>query len=370
MNRLGLYPIVVIDEPAVAPNWRALDGARAGRIIQAVEEAGGRGRQVDGALLIPSSSSLTVNLPQLLLAPLSRGLIPIMTPVAFNSEQRMVPADANEIVSVLTRLFSATSPNDQPAVDQPVSLDRLIFLDPLGGIPAPDRPGGAHVLVNLEQEFNDIQSTLEHAGYLHHLQSLRTIRAALSLLPPTTSAVITTPAAAAAAHARLAPRTKNPLVHNLLTDKPIFSSSLPTTTSRSTETTLLRHGCPLLILPSGTKLTDPVVDLPKLVALIEDSFGKRLDVDHYLNRVNNIIAGLIIAGDYEGAAIITWEQPPNNPAADPVCYLDKFAVASRSQGVGGVADVVFKAMTAGVQPGRLLGEAEGIVWRKIGRAHV
>lgn len=82
------------------------------------------------------------------------------------------------------------------------------------------------------------------------------------------------------------------------------------------------------------------------------------------------IAGVIVAGDYEGAAIVTWEYPggkqPGNKGEggrERVCYLDKFAVAKRAQGAGGVADVVFKAMTAGVSPGGIFEEAEGIVWR-------
>jgi amino-acid N-acetyltransferase len=284
-----------------------------------------------------------VPLPDLLLAPLQRGVIPILLPAAYDASFRAVYADANDIVTALTRLFAGADA---------VSLDRLIFLDPLGGIPAPDRPAGAHVFVNMEQEYHDISAALEKdGGNPHHLRSLQTLRKSLAMLPPTTSAVITTPASAAATE-----KAKNPLIHNLLTDKPMFSSSLPTATSPSTQTTVLKHGTPLMLFPSGTRLTDPAIDLKKLVALIEDSFGKRLDVEHYLARVDNNIAGLIIAGDYDGAAIVTWE-------GKRVCYLDKFAVAKRSQGVGGVADVVFKAMTAGVRKGGLFEGAEGIVWR-------
>lgn len=370
LQRLGLFAIVVLDEPKTGDQWRADANIRAERITAAIEAYGGKARTVDGALTtLASDSSPLVSLPQLILAPLSRGVIPILTPLAFDSSQTIVHIDANNIVQTLTKLFSTYSPTSEPPVSQPISLDRLIFLDPLGGIPAPDRPSGAHVFVNLQQEYAEIEESLKTDGHAHHLKSLQTIRSALALLPPTTSAVITTPNAAAAAHARLPeaepehPRIKNPLIHNLLTDKPIFSSSLPTATSPSTQTTLLKHGTPLLTLPPGTKLTSPNVDLKKLVTLIEDSFRKTLDVEHYLNRVNDHIAGLIIAGNYEGAAIITWETPPGNPSAQKVCYLDKFAVAKRSQGVGGVADVVFKAMTAGVQPGKLFGDAEGIVWR-------
>jgi len=367
LKRLGLTAIVVLDESENGVGWRLATDARADRIVSAVEKSRGRARRIDGALTT-SAGSLSVSLPQLILAPLSRGVIPILPPLAFDPvRHKNVAADANDIIRTLSELFShhLHTSSESPAA-QPISLDRLIFLDPLGGIPAPDRPAGAHVFVNMQQEYGEIAARLEADGHLHHLKSLQTLRSALTVLPPTTSGVITTPAAAAAAAAKLPepnrPRIKNPLIHNLLTDKPIFSSSLPTASSPSTQTTLLKHGTRLQVFPSGMKLTDPAVDLPKLVALIEDSFGKRLDVDHYLNRVNEHIAGLIIAGNYEGAAIVTWETPPNNPEAK-VCYLDKFAVAKRSQGAGGVADVVFKAMAAGVRPGGLFEGVEGIVWR-------
>ncbi|KAI5848845.1 hypothetical protein BZA05DRAFT_375628 [Tricharina praecox] len=367
LKRLGLTAVVVLDEPDNGSGWRAETDARADRIVSAIEKSRGRARRIDDALTI-SAESLSVSLPQLILAPLSRGVIPILSPRAFDPvSHRHVAVDANDIISTLTNLFSYRPPSSSESpMAQPISLDRLIFLDPLGGIPAPDRPAGAHVFVNMQQEYPEIAANLEADGHLHHLKSLQTLRSALAVLPPTTSAVITTPAAAAAAGAKLpepnSPRIKNPLIHNLLTDKPIFSSSLPTATSPSTQTTLLKHGTPLQVFPSGTKLTSPDVDLRKLVALIEDSFGKTLDVAHYLARVNSHIAGLIIAGDYEGAAIVTWETPPGKPHAR-VCYLDKFAVAKRSQGVGGVADVVFKAMAAGVRPGGLFEGVEGIVWR-------
>lgn len=71
------------------------------------------------------------------------------------------------------------------------------------------------------------------------------------------------------------------------------------------------------------------------------------------------MAALIVAGDYEGAAIVTWEYPEGGQR---ICYLDKFAVLRRSQGTGGVADVVFKSMVEGVRGGVFPG-AEGIVWR-------
>jgi amino-acid N-acetyltransferase len=134
---------------------------------------------------------------------------------------------------------------------------------------------------------------------------------------------------------------------------------------------------PLTILPSPREapwtadsggmpcltLNDPRIDLPRLVYLIEDSFNRKLDVPNYLKRVNSRIAGLIIAGEYEGGAILTWETPPGirddgspESVARMVPYLDKFAVLKRSQGAGGVADIVFNAMVRSCLP-------NGVCWR-------
>jgi amino-acid N-acetyltransferase len=107
---------------------------------------------------------------------------------------------------------------------------------------------------------------------------------------------------------------------------------------------------------------DPRIDFPKLVDLIEDSFRRKLDARHYLDRIRGRVAGVIIAGDYEGGAICTWETPsslqttpsPDSPMWIP--YLDKFAVLTRSQGSGGVADIVWGALTRSCFP-------SGLVWR-------
>src|SRR5207237_7350978 len=103
--------------------------------------------------------------------------------------QRLAPTIANEVVLELAKLLSAHYPQSS-LVDQPISLDRIIFLDPLGGIPSIDRPSGAHVFINLEQEYKDLKNQLT----AHHLSTLSTLREALSILPPTSSAVITTSA--------------------------------------------------------------------------------------------------------------------------------------------------------------------------------
>ncbi|KAG0635456.1 hypothetical protein HOY80DRAFT_981825 [Tuber brumale] len=367
LQRLGLFTIVVVDEALPSTNsseaiakWRADTENQADRVVSAIEAERGQARRVDGTLTVDLEGFPLKVAQNHIMTPLSRGVIPVLYPMAYNSNQRLAPAMANEVVLELTKLLLAHCPQSSP-VDQPISLDRIIFLDPLGGIPSIDRPSGAHVFINLEQEYNDLKNQLND----HHLSNLSTLREALSLLPPTSSGVITTSTLAAAHNSNsTSKRSKNPLIHNLLTDKPLISSSLPIqSSSPATLTTLLKHGIPITIHPSHTKLTDaPKINLAKLTLLIEDSFGKRLDLEHYLSRINDNIAAVIIAGDYEGAAIVTWEYPSEDKAKQRVCYLDKFAVLKRSQGTGGVADVVFKAMVEGVRNGLFEG-AEGVVWR-------
>jgi amino-acid N-acetyltransferase len=241
----------------------------------------------------------------------------------------------------------------------------------------------------MEQEYHSLQEELRSSTDAkvspRHASNLRMLRKALQILPSKASGLITTPDEAANSSNSCASgqtsgvgtrRHKNPLIHNLLTDKPAYSSSLPSTRlgnhSESTSgSTFVKHGMPLTILPNPAaqewiahkqpwvKLTDSRIDLDRLVYLINDSFDRVLDVEAYLERVNDRIAGVIIAGEYEGGAILTWETPPGAKAEDTtrlVPYLDKFAVLKTSQGAGGVADILFNAMVRTCFP-------NGVCWR-------
>lgn len=151
------------------------------------------------------------------------------------------------------------------------------------------------------------------------------------------------------------------------------AGTISSSAAMPTVPTFAKRGMPLKIIPdlritpwtadkgggAGLKLTDSKIDLSRLVHLIDDSFNRKLDVEHYLNRINDRVAGLIIAGEYEGGALFTWETPPGVSSSDlrrQVPYLDKFAVLKRSQGAGGVADIVFNAMVRGCFP-------QGVCWR-------
>ncbi|KAG7712470.1 hypothetical protein KL950_000341 [Ogataea haglerorum] len=183
----------------------------------------------------------------------------------------------------------------------------------------------------------------------------------LLAIQPAATGLITTPAIATLRHGT---RTTNPIIYNVLTDRPIISSSLPVNLKKTPQlnTTVIRRGTPLTIhlsddQPDGKGIDllefdrQKIVDLNKLTHLINDSFGKTLDLEHYLSRVNGNIAAIIIAGDYEGGAIVTWESAGGRR----VPYLDKFAVLRKLQGIPGIADVVFKSL--------LLTYPDELLWR-------
>ncbi|KAF2743472.1 N-acetylglutamate synthase [Sporormia fimetaria CBS 119925] len=439
MARLGLNIAVVVDcdDDAVldtldiTPAWIETITEQSARIVDALEEYNEPGAfEVDHALVyapvtgdIPSKvqvrGRVEVKHSHLLLSPIQDGIIPVIPPWAYDSELKRVRVRPDEVLLALTREFAGITAQREKeqgiseargTLEKPL-LDRIIILDPAGGLPSDKRQDG-HIFVNLEAEYEDVRNELQGVSFgeqapitsgrsktemsaNRHVDNLDAVQKALKLLPPSSSALIITPTeAASSSQVAFLPttstgvrtrRSKNPLIHNLLTDKPMTSSSLPAplVSSRRAEpaalnpATFLKRGIPVTLVPdprispwrppspenpSIDLANDPRVNFPKLVDLIEDSFRRKLDARHYLERIKGRVAGLIVAGDYEGGAICTWETPPGLETAPPpdsplwVPYLDKFAVLTSSQGSGGVADIVWNALTLSCFP-------HGLVWR-------
>ncbi|KAK2743836.1 Amino-acid acetyltransferase, mitochondrial [Onygenales sp. PD_40] len=476
LSLLGMGCCVVVDpgRPMDDASWRSCAIEQADRLAAAIDASHGLdSRRLDDVirleLPLTSGNALSVVSRDLLLSPLRRGRIVLIPPIGYTEDTlRAVPVGADDVVLALTREFTGLSVKadleDDPhelarkitELQKEVSVDRLIVLDPAGGIPALKRPMNSHVFVNLEQEYEDITTELKEGmamsdspakadkaeenqvpisslgksnpisafverevislpralqgargqpkqgpiPYLgRHIDNLKLLQNTLMYLPPTSSGIITTPEDAA--NSAITPRDpsqlstvetrrqRNPLIHNLLTDKPSHSASLPAgrlggnnvyasnNIPPVTHSTFVKRGMPLTLFPdprvkiwtppvngeSRLTLDDPQIDLPRLVHLIEDSFNRKLDVQHYLDRISDRLAGLIIAGEYEGGALLTWELPPGVPndgseesRSRMVPYLDKFAVLKRSQGAGGVADIVFNAMVRTCLP-------KGVCWR-------
>lgn len=422
LSRLGMVPCIVVDAKVRSPVWRKGLERQIGRITHAIEQSSETHiRPIDYLFDIAlSQPTPTVANRKYLLRPLKQQRISIISPIAFDVDtQKNCPITADAAILALTKELAGLNVTTKPSehhqdttkhvqtLQNEISLDRLIILDPVGGVPELNGEGRSHVFINMEQEYDDIYRDLasqlreSKAGpqsapanmmsaerAQQHLNNLSLLREALTILPPFSSAIITTPFEAANSSREPSPtshfsavgtrRFKNPLIHNLLTNKPPHSSSLPhgrrslhssvsayraATPTPLSSSTFLKRGMPLSTIPplpwtpgaSPLPLTDPSVNLSRLVHLIEDSFSRPLDTTHYLSRISPILAGLIIAGDYEGGAICTWE-PPSNPNRPPVPYLDKFAVLKRSQGAGGVADMVFNALVRS-------SFSQGVCWR-------
>ncbi|KAI2625203.1 N-acetylglutamate synthase [Xylaria nigripes] len=424
LKKLGLVSIVVFDcggedqDEITRHHIASLEARRIATAIDKHDDLGARvldspvniGKRGSHPTSRFTSHDLFIENSSELVSALQDDLIAIIPSFGYTDTYARKSVDVNDVILALTRQLSGLQfIQEGPEGDSPITkvlraaeVYRLIILDPLGGIPAKNRATGRHLFLNLEQEFQEVQADLQasmgpglstrSSDSARHLENTTLARDVLSLLPPTSSVVITTPQEAAKERkpednvmdlALVGTRRgQNPLIHSLLTDKPVQSSSLPperftpvTSSSGTCQigslTTLVKRGMPLTIFPdpkitpwkspqpgqASLSLTDPRIDLTRLVNLIEDSFGRKLDIEHYLKRINGNLAGVIIAGEYEGGALLTWETPPG--VTDPsrrVPYLDKFAVLRRSQGAGGVADIVFNAMVRDCFP-------NGVCWR-------
>lgn len=412
--KLDMKIVVVLDsnghdasKPHEVRALRNLHAEQADRLCDAIDRHNPEGgRPVPNALEIgETDGEVHVTLPNLLMEPLKRGMITVVPSLAYTDSGQIVPVATSDIMVGLTKHLVGLDRIPEQDTES-TSLDRIILLDSVGGIPSKDRGDGAHVFINLQQEFQDIEKELSEyaadakensesliapAVYAQHQKNMDMMRQCVELLPAASSALIATPQEAAsssrvsgsrpAALETGTRRQKNPLIHNLLTNKPLISSSLPSgrfssgegESTAMTAATVLRRGMPVKIVPAAPRATgwqqpangttdltldqDERVDLPRLIHLIEDSFRRKLDVQHYLRRVHGRIAGLILAGEYEGGAILTWEMPPGtNDPKRLVPYLDKFAVLQSSQGSSGVADIVFQAMVRTCFP-------KGVCWR-------
>ena len=161
---------------------------------------------VDGGVRIKNQGQLY--------AALMRGIIPVVPCVGVitKPDHHIVNVEANDALIALTRDLTWHQAQNKPKMrDREVSMerkdmrycisvDRIIVLDPLGGVPSTDRNQGSHVYINVEQEYKDIKAILEDLQrkpiegkeISMHIQNLDLVKNVLSLLPPSSSGFITT----------------------------------------------------------------------------------------------------------------------------------------------------------------------------------
>lgn len=360
IKALGAHPVVVLDPSVEAErfitgtnSFESCQDAlaeRAGDLCNSIASYMATARPLLAPFDLSIKHGLTTQLPRLC-GPLDLDIIPVVTPITFDQEMAEFRlTEGHKAVKSVVEAFKSA---------QNYALDKIIFIDAVGGLPSMTRMA-SHVQVNIRQELGDITSEIRGSNLdaktkLAHLSNLNSMSVLLGMLPPSVTGIITSPTSAGEVMDR------NPIVYNILTDRPLISSSLPFQLGRTQlETTVLRQGTPVFVHEDADGLDLEKlakigrINLAKLVRLIELSFQKTLDLDHYLGRIKNNVAAVIVVGDYEGAAIITWEKSPIT--GRKVAYLDKLAVLPSSQGAAGVADIILNRMIRSLFP-------EEVIWR-------
>lgn len=352
---LGISPIIVLDHGNLdTSNFKANTLYTMSQAYKLMSYLGNRleDESIESTILRSLFSSkdgeLSVTSLEQIMIPLYQGIIPIVQPITYDCRTSLQTLfDPNEALYALTsRLLDTTDL---------LSVEKIVIIDPIGGIPSIERNQTSHVFINLSQEFSDIASEL-FIGFLdpkirdQHLSNLRAMKAILDLAAERTQSneaagIITTPAIMSLNDDQL-----NPIVYNVLTDRPIISSSLPSSQKRTPQvsTSIVKKGFPVTVIDEHSFCGDftfdnlvreKTIDKDRLFGLINDSFRRELDVTAYTKRIQNSLASIIIVGDYDGAAIITWEILSNGKK---VAYLDKFAISKKNQGLPSLADIIFK----------------------------
>ncbi|KAG7853400.1 hypothetical protein KL941_000450 [Ogataea angusta] len=210
-----------------------------------------------------------------------------------------------------------------------LTVEKIIYLEELGGIPSLERFQSSHVYINLLQEYDDIVSEL-YIGHLDsaardvHVQNLTEMNQLLAIQPAATG-LITTPAIATLRHGT---RTTNPIIYNVLTDRPTISSSLPVNLKKTPQlnTTVIRRGTPLTIhlsddQPDGRGIDllefdrQKIVDLNKLTHLINDSAAQTARYPRHSRHRVQVAAAHILR---RAAVALPEEQPGQQMVFRPV----------------------------------------------------
>ncbi|VDC01915.1 unnamed protein product [Peniophora sp. CBMAI 1063] len=399
LDKAGLTSVIVVehdDLPKGESNEREVILHETLRVVKALEAQGARARPFLGPVVRlgpkpdqdasshasnakkanfvePEAHTLPYDLSPIRSA-LRAQETPVLAPFALDSFLRSTRVDSNDVLGALARGMVEVAASDRvsrgtgtgsgdasPYEDVDLTPLRLMIINREGGVPSYARAGLPHLLVNLESEYEFIRDTFLPQWKSTHrsaLSNLALARTCLAYMPPTSSAIMVN-------H-----RAPSSLIGNLITNKPVVSSSLPHALlqgNRSlTETTptLLRLGNSIEVI---NDIRD--VDRTKMTHLLEQSFKRTLDTDAFYSRLEHSLDFVIVAGDYAGAAIVTREG-----ADKSICYLDKFAVLPTHQGDGTV-DFLWVALhdetyglgaphSANPNGGKQgVGEGPDLVWR-------
>ncbi|KFY07629.1 hypothetical protein V492_06961, partial [Pseudogymnoascus sp. VKM F-4246] len=207
LAKLGMISTVVVDcgvpsngdNGRADPKWKALVTTQVDRIVDAIDAQSVPGARKENNIIGVFEKDLPhqplsdfggrthIRYRKLLMTPLLRGIIPVVACIGYTDvSQQSVPVQADDVVLALTREFAGFGFHETPTPDEDpndtaerlrslrsqVLLDRLIIIDPLGGIPSSQRPNGYHVFLNMEQEYQVVKKDLLTAHGLQGKQNV------------------------------------------------------------------------------------------------------------------------------------------------------------------------------------------------------
>ncbi len=283
LHSVGLRPIIVLaptldqalpTTPERLAEYRRACEAETLRLVEALEALGTRARPILGGVFRADRDAeagfygrATRAETTSVMSAIKMTQMPILAPLGETAEGQIV------------RLAPASI---TPALAQAVVPHKIIYL---GSGALADREGHAISAINLEEDFATVQAMLGTAEQ-ERLAGFATL---LRGLPRTTSISITSP---------------DHLARELFTYRGAG--------------TLVRLGERI-----QTHTSFATTDLVRLRALLEDSFGRRLDDDYFTKKQP---IRIFLAESYRATAVLTNEHD--------IPYLDKFAVTSEAQGEG------------------------------------
>ncbi|KAJ1728426.1 Amino-acid acetyltransferase, mitochondrial [Coemansia biformis] len=361
IQRIGVAPVVMLANSTAGDFRAAIQQAH--QLADAIEREGGKARPVNEGVFYNnpySRAELSVD-PEPIGAAIAQGRAPIVSPLMADAALRVQVLEMSVAAPALARALALSSSPQHAMAGSggafSLLLARLILL---GG---PDGLAGDstfHRFVNLEEDYAEV------AGSCHQQQALELMRTCLGILPPTAAGIVAAAssdpslvlkgliserpvatqhwnaahraqrASDAARRSRLAAPAYQPLSSYPFVKIGAVPAPPQPAEEPPTRFTLLRHG---FRIQRHARLD--ACNLPRLRVLLEQSFGRTLDGGYFdrlraLERAGGI--DVIVAGDYEGAVVVTHEPIPGSDRHLP--YLDKFAVLPSAQGTG-MADILW-----------------------------
>ncbi|KAJ2378486.1 Amino-acid acetyltransferase, mitochondrial, partial [Coemansia sp. RSA 2611] len=377
IQRIGVTPVVLLtsntsDGSHAQAGYRGII-KRVHQLADAIEREGGKARPINEGIFFNNPytpSDLSVD-PELIGAAIAQGQTPIISPLMADSALQVKVLKTPLAAPALARAL-ALSTSTQHAMagsrgEFSLLLARLILLGRHDGLTNGDE-SVFHRFINLEEDYREMAAGCKQTGQLDLM------RTCLGILPPTAAGIVASvdsdpslvlkgliserpvstqhkSAAQRVQRDRDAAQRKLQRSRLAVPDyKPLpnypfvrVGGSLGAATvpqepvATPTQFTLLRHG---FQIQRHNKVDS--CNLPRLRGLLESSFKRTLDGGQYFDRLRALESAggieIIIAGDYQGAVIVTHEPLPSSDTHLP--YLDKFAVLPSAQGTG-MADILW-----------------------------